>query len=82
MATKAEEKGWNVKVISGDKDLLQLVSDSTTVALTRKGITEMDTYDPAFLKEKYEINPEQVIDMKSFIGQYSRGAWCWRKNSD
>lgn len=71
MATQAEEKGWNVKVISGDKDLLQLVSDSTTVALTRKGITEMDTYDPAFLKEKYEINPEQVIDMKSLMGDSS-----------
>src|SRR5690554_2814332 len=44
LANKANEDQWSVKIYSGDKDLLQLVSDKVHVALTRKGITNVDTY--------------------------------------
>ncbi len=71
LSKQAEDHGWQVKIISGDKDLLQLVSDSVTVSLTRKGITETENYDPDFLKEKYGIGPEQMIDMKSLMGDPS-----------
>ena len=50
---------------------MQLVSDRVTVALTRKGITEVDTYDPESLKEKYGLEPDQIIDMKSLMGDSS-----------
>lgn len=53
LATQAGEKGLEVKVISGDKDLLQLVNDQITVSLTKKGITNVDTYTPSFLMEKW-----------------------------
>ncbi len=71
LSKQAEEQGWEVKIISGDKDLLQLVSDRVTVALTRKGITDVDTYDPEALKEKYGLEPDQIIDMKSLMGDSS-----------
>ncbi|WP_079479448.1 DNA polymerase I [Halobacillus salinus] len=71
LATKAGDKGLDVKVISGDKDLLQLVSDNITVSLTKKGITNVDTYDPAFLMEKMEVRPDQIIDLKALMGDSS-----------
>src|SRR5690625_184734 len=49
LATQAESEKWNVKVISGDQDLLQLVSDQVTVDVTRKGISEVDSYTPTKL---------------------------------
>ncbi|WP_082233619.1 DNA polymerase I [Halobacillus massiliensis] len=71
LATKADAKEYDVKVISGDKDLLQLVSERTKVTLTKKGITNVDTYDPAFLQEKIGIRPDQVIDLKALMGDSS-----------
>src|SRR5699024_8726665 len=62
---------WDVKVISGDQDLLQLVSNTVTVDVTRKGISEVDSYTPDFMKEKMEITPDQVIDLKALMGDSS-----------
>ncbi|WP_246941104.1 DNA polymerase I [Bacillus pinisoli] len=67
----AETNDAKIKVITGDKDLLQLVSDKTTVDITRKGITEVDSYTPAFLHEKLGISSDQVIDMKGLMGDTS-----------
>ncbi|MBN8208570.1 DNA polymerase I [Bacillus sp. NTK071] len=67
----ADKEDWDVKIYSGDKDLLQLVSNNVHVALTRKGITDIDTYDPAFLNEKYGLTPDQIIDMKALMGDNS-----------
>ncbi|TKD67896.1 DNA polymerase I [Pseudalkalibacillus hwajinpoensis] len=67
----ADKEDWDVKIYSGDKDLLQLVSKNVHVALTRKGITDIDTYDPAFLNEKYGLTPDQIIDMKALMGDNS-----------
>ncbi|WP_138415365.1 DNA polymerase I [Aquibacillus sediminis] len=71
LATQGKEEDWDVNVISGDKDLLQLVSDQVKVSLTRKGITDVDTYTPSFMEEKMEIRPDQVIDMKALMGDSS-----------
>ena len=51
LAKEASEQGASVKVISGDKDLLQLVSDNTLVCIPRKGITEVDEYTKEALFE-------------------------------
>lgn len=69
MQEKADD--WDITVISGDKDLLQLVSDSVTVHLTKKGISEVEKYTPAFMKEKMEISPSQIIDLKALMGDSS-----------
>src|SRR5699024_1043352 len=68
LATSGMKEDWSVKVISGDQDLLQLVSDKVTVDLTKKGISEVDSYDPSFLAEKMELKPEQIIDLKALMG--------------
>ncbi|WP_100399849.1 DNA polymerase I [Bacillus sp. FJAT-44742] len=71
LSKEAETQNWEVKVYSGDKDLLQLVSEKTNVALTRKGITNVETYDMNAIEEKYGFHPEQIIDMKGLMGDSS-----------
>ncbi|WP_416151470.1 DNA polymerase I [Salipaludibacillus sp. HK11] len=67
----ANKEEYDVKVYTGDKDLLQLVTKNVKVALTRKGISNVDTYDLATVDEKYGITPIQIIDMKGLMGDSS-----------
>lgn len=71
LSLQAEQDGFHVKIISGDKDLTQLASSKTTVDITKKGITDVDSYTPEFIKEKYGITPHQIIDMKGLMGDKS-----------
>lgn len=66
-----EKEGFDVRVISGDKDLTQLASDKTRVGITRKGITDIEEYTPEHIKEKYGLTPDQIIDMKGLMGDPS-----------
>jgi len=61
----------HIDVISGDKDLLQLVSDCITVHFTIKGVTEMISYTPAMIMEKYETTPNRIPDLKGMMGDSS-----------
>lgn len=67
----ADARGEKVLLVSGDKDMLQLASDHVTVAITRKGITEVELYDPAGIQEKYGLTPAQIIDLKGLMGDTS-----------
>ncbi|MDP5274445.1 DNA polymerase I [Chengkuizengella axinellae] len=67
----AEENNKQVLIVTGDKDLLQLASSNVTIALTRKGISEVDRFDPEKIKEKYNLIPNQIIDMKGLMGDAS-----------
>lgn len=71
--TKAADgtESMEVLVVTGDKDMLQLSSDKVTIALTRKGISEMELYDPAGIREKYGLAPLQIIDLKGLMGDTS-----------
>ncbi|SET44458.1 DNA polymerase I [Oceanobacillus limi] len=71
LSKQANEAQWDVSVISGDKDLLQLVSDSVTVNVTKKGISDVEAYTPSYMMEKMEISPEQIIDLKALMGDSS-----------
>lgn len=71
LSKQAEQQDFEVVVISGDKDLTQLASDQTTVQITRKGITDLESYTPAHVQEKYGLTPLQIIDMKGFMGDAS-----------
>ncbi|MBS4216874.1 DNA polymerase I [Bacillus sp. FJAT-49711] len=71
LATQAEKEGFDVQVISGDKDLTQLNTDKITVSITRKGITEIESYTPEYIKEKYSLSADQIIDMKGLMGDQS-----------
>lgn len=61
-----------VTVVTGDKDLLQLIDDRVTVYLTKRGITDVETMDAAAFHERYEgLSPLQMIDLKGLMGDKS-----------
>jgi len=71
LAKRAEAEGVDTLIVTGDRDLLQLVSDRVTVALTRKGITETERYDPARIREEYGFDPDRIRDLKGLMGDAS-----------
>ncbi|WP_332649965.1 DNA polymerase I [Lysinibacillus sp. 54212] len=71
LARQALDEGMETVIVSGDKDLTQLASDSVTVYITRKGITDIEKYTPAHIEEKYGLTPQQIIDMKGLMGDAS-----------
>ena len=71
LSKEAEEQGFEVKIVSGDRDLTQLASEKTTVMVTKKGVTDMEKYTPEHIQEKYGLSPEQIIDMKGLMGDPS-----------
>lgn len=71
LTEEAKKANMEVKVISGDQDLLQLVSEKVTVAVTKKGISEVESFTPETLQEKMELTPEQIIDLKALMGDSS-----------
>lgn len=71
LALDGDKQNWDVKVISGDQDLLQLVSDHVTVDLTKKGVSEVVSYTPESMVKEMELTPEQIIDLKALMGDSS-----------
>lgn len=62
---------FSTYILSSDHDLLQLIDETTSVLLMKKGISEMDVMTPAVLKEQMGIEPLQIIDMKGLMGDKS-----------
>ena len=71
LAAKARDNNMEALLLTGDKDSLQLVSDSCRVMLTRKGVSEIDMYDTGKLNETYGLLPAQIVDLKGFMGDSS-----------
>ena len=71
MVRWAEGQDIHSVIITGDKDSLQLISEKTSVFLTKKGITELAKYDTEALKEEYNLVPDQIRDLKGLIGDAS-----------
>lgn len=68
-----ENEGMEVIIVTGDRDALQLTSEHTKIKIpvTRAGITETDDYNYETIKEKYGIEPKQLIDVKGLMGDQS-----------
>ena len=71
VACQAEQHGFDVLIVTGDKDALQLVKPGVQVMLTRKGITDLEIFNPETFFAKYGITPKQFIDMKGLMGDPS-----------
>jgi DNA polymerase-1 len=71
LATEAAEQDMDVLIVSGDRDVLQLVSDDVTVLMTRRGITEMTRFTPEAVVEKYGLTPAQYPDFAAIRGDPS-----------
>ena len=72
MAVRAKDAGFDtVKVITGDKDLLQLVEGNIVVGITRKGVGELEEFNQDNFFEKMGFLPNQVPDYKGLVGDSS-----------
>lgn len=71
LARQAEGAGIAVTIVTGDKDLLQLVSDRVHLLMTKKGVSDADRYDLHRIEERYGLKPEQIIDLKGLMGDPS-----------
>ncbi len=71
VSREAEEKGLTPLIITGDKDELQLASETTKVIITRKGISEFELYDYNAMVETYGFPPTQFVDYKGLMGDPS-----------
>lgn len=73
LSKRMSANGEKVVIVSGDKDLLQLLDDNITMKnpKTRAGKTTVDTYTPAELYEEYGVTPEEFIDLKALMGDTS-----------
>ena len=64
----AERRGLDTTIVTGDLDMLQLVSDQTRLMTTRSGVENTILYDPARIRERYDLVPDQMIDYKALKG--------------
>lgn len=71
LAQQAGEQDFHTTIVTGDRDLTQLASATTTVSVTHKGVTEVEHYTPEHVLDKLGITPEQIVDMKGLMGDTS-----------
>jgi DNA polymerase-1 len=71
VARRASELGLHTLIVTGDKDLLQLVDEHTTVQLPGRDGGEVQLFDVAAVQEKYGLSPRQLVDLKALIGDKS-----------
>jgi DNA polymerase-1 len=71
LAVQAAEKGIETCLITSDLDMLQLVGPLTHVYALKKGFTDIDQYDVAYLEQKYGITVDQFLDLKALKGDSS-----------
>lgn len=69
----SEEKGMEVTIVSGDRDLLQLATDHVLVRIpkTKGGKTIIEDYHTADVMEHYQVTPSQIIELKALMGDTS-----------
>jgi DNA polymerase-1 len=68
LCREAEQQGLETTIVSGDLDMLQLVSDRTSVMTTRGGVQQTVVYDPEAVFQRYGLTPAQMIDFKALKG--------------
>jgi DNA polymerase-1 len=71
IAYQAVDKGFGVKIITGDRDLLQLVNERIIVSLPGKKLSDSQDYTPKDVLEDMGIRPDQVVDFKGLVGDKS-----------
>ena len=73
ISRRGEERGMEVSVISGDRDLLQLATEHVKIRIpkTKQGRTEVEDYYSEDLKNRYQVTPLEFIDLKALMGDTS-----------
>lgn len=71
LADQSAAKGFDVYVVSGDRDTFQLISDNTTILYPVKGVMNLARMDDAAVLEKYGIHAKQYPDLAALVGETS-----------
>ncbi len=72
LSTQGAEKGYDVLVVSGDRDTIQLVTDDVTLLYPSvQGVSQLKRYDPVTVQERYGVRPEQYPDIAALVGETS-----------
>ncbi|MFM8600154.1 MAG: DNA polymerase I [Mycobacterium sp.] len=71
LATQADQEGYRVLVVTGDRDSLQLVNPNITVLYPRKGVSDLTRFTPEAVVEKYGLTPQQYPDFAALRGDPS-----------
>ncbi|MBN1164854.1 MAG: DNA polymerase I [Candidatus Krumholzibacteriota bacterium] len=68
LAREAAQEGVEVKIVSGDKDLFQILSDKIHLIRQSRGTNLEDEIGPSYLRERFGLRPDQVVDWLSLMG--------------
>jgi DNA polymerase-1 len=68
LTVQAEAMGLDTTIVTGDLDMLQLVTDRTRLMTTRSGVQNTVIYDPERIAERYGLRPDQMVDYKALKG--------------
>jgi DNA polymerase-1 len=71
LAQRWAEAGEDVRILTGDRDAFQLVSDRVSVIATGRGVTDTTLYTPDAVVERYGIGPELMVDFRGMVGDPS-----------
>lgn len=71
LGTVAKKFDLSTVIVTGDRDAFQLIDETTSVWLTKRGITDIEEMDLISVKEKYGVEARQVVDYKALMGDSS-----------
>ncbi|HEX6988176.1 MAG TPA: DNA polymerase I [Bacillota bacterium] len=71
LARRAAGDGWDVLIVTGDRDVLQLVGERVQALITRRGISDLRRWDVEAIRGEYGLEPVQLIDVKALMGDTS-----------
>jgi DNA polymerase-1 len=71
IAVRAQAEGWEVVIVTGDKDAFQLIRPGISVMTFKKGVSDTLTYDEAELKARFGLTPAQFLEYKAMRGDPS-----------
>ena len=71
LTKNAVDGGWEVLIVTGDRDAFQLVGGPVRVVYTRRGISDIVIADEAFVEERYGIRPDQYVEYAALRGDIS-----------
>jgi DNA polymerase-1 len=69
LAAMGEKAGYEVLLVTGDRDAFQLITDNVFVLYPRKGVSDIPRLDAAAIQEKYFVTPPQYSDLAALVGE-------------
>jgi DNA polymerase-1 len=71
LVTQGLAEGYEVLILSGDRDAFQLVTDASTVLYPMRGVSELARMTPDAVEERYGVRPERYPDLAAIVGESS-----------